>query len=379
MTSIDSHQIRRVVHVIYSGLGGHAAMMFSLLENGFLSDASHHVVLAGVEPPMPDYTARLDAMQISWSHVSKPPGRGHLRFYKDLRRIFLHQRPDLIFLNGLAATPAAALLCRMKGRPKLMLRESEPVQLKSRYEWGMLALAHLTLDNIVHLTPEAASGAQKALGRLHRLNKVRIIPNGLDTDFFSPDEVPDGPLNSKRTIQLGMISRLQHKKDHETLLKAVTQLIRTRPNQNFHLHIAGDGATRPQIETMIARLEIGQNVTMHGFLDREGVRALLAQLDIYVHATFGETMSNSIMQAMAMARPVVASNVNGVSNMICEGHGMTYTSGDANSLAQHIARWVDDPSEAALYGTRARARAVERFGIANTTQRYEAIAYGKPE
>ncbi|EEB82350.1 glycosyl transferase, group 1 [Roseobacter sp. GAI101] len=82
---------------------------------------------------------------------------------------------------------------------------------------------------------------------------------------------------------------------------------------------------------------------------------------------------------MAMARPVVASDVNGVSNMISEGHGMLYTSGDANALAQRIARWIDDPSEAALYGARARSRAVERFGIANTTRRYEAIARGEPE
>ncbi|WP_198133769.1 glycosyltransferase [Roseobacter sp. GAI101] len=260
-----------------------------------------------------------------------------------------------------------------------MLRESEPVQLKSRYEWGMLALAHMTLDDIVHLTPEAAWGAQKALGRLHRLNKVRIVSNGLDTDFFSPDEISNVSLNPKGTVQLGMISRLQHKKDHETLLKAVAQLIRTRPDQELHLHIAGDGATRSRIEATIARLELGQNVTLHGFLDRDGVRALLARLDIYVHATFGETMSNSIMQAMAMARPVVASDVNGVSNMISEGHGMLYTSGDANALAQRIARWIDDPSEAALYGARARSRAVERFGIANTTRRYEAIARGEPE
>ena len=367
----------RVIHVIYSGLGGHAAVMFSLLENGFLAHAEHHVVLAGVESPLLDYTSRLDAMGIGWSYVGKQPGRGHLTFYRRLRRELLRTHPDLVFLNGLAAVPAAALLRGARHRPRLMLRESEPVQLKSRYEWSLLALAHAMLDDIVHLTPEAAEGARAVLRGIHRDDKVRIVPNGLDTNFFSYGNEPRPLMSREKVVNLGMISRLQHKKDHITLLEAVSRLRADRPEWPLHLHIAGDGATLPQIEWAIVRLGLSDHVTLHGLLDRQGVRALLAQLDIYVHATFGETMSNSIMQAMAMALPIVASDVDGVSNMVGSHHGQLYPSKDAEALASCIARWLDTPPEAREHGKRARALAVDQFDIRAVTARYESIARGE--
>ena len=304
-------ETKSVVHVIYSGLGGHAAVMFSLLEAGFLKSSRHHVVLAGVEPPLKEYTDRLDRMGLSWSYVGKPPGRGHFGFFRRLRAEFKKHRPDLLFLNGLAALPATLTyrLVPRQARPTIVLRESEPVQLKGCYQWVLLALAHFGADKIVHLTPEAANSAQAKLKFLHRTDKVTIIPNGLDTEFFKPVARPrDGD-----TIRIGMVSRLQHTKDHITLLAAFDKLRTARPKRRYKLYIAGDGATRPQIESEIKLRKLQDAVVMCGTLDRIGVRDLLAKLDLYVHATFGETMSNSIMQAMSMELPIIASDVDGLS------------------------------------------------------------------
>lgn len=371
MTIAKRVMINCVVHVIYSGLGGHSAVMFALIEAGFCRDARHRVVMAGVEPPPEEYVRRLDELGIPWDYVGKRAGQGSLAFYRRLRRVILQDTPDLVFLNGLAAMPAVAL-CGSR-RPIVLLRESQAAELKSRSDWGLLVLAHLVADAIVHLTPEAAAAAQARLGRLHRSSKVTVIPNGLDTAFFSPGIQSVEP---DRPFRLGMVSRLQEIKDHSTLLAAFASLCAARPELPIELHIAGDGVTRPHIEAEITRLGLSGRVTMHGLLDRIGVRDLLRSLDIYVHATHGETMSNSIMQAMAAGLPIVASDVDGVSNMVCPGLGVLYRPCDPDDLAVRLGEWIDNPADAAAHGQHARAYALQYFSGAGMARRYEALLHG---
>lgn len=361
----------RIFHVIYSGLGGHSAVMFSLLEAGFMAGAAHHVVLAGIEAPPRDYTDRLEKLGIGWSHVGKQEGRAHLDFYRRLRRALFTPDTDVIYLHGVAAIPAVAMMMGRRGRgPLVVLRETEPTQVKTRRVWAMLALAHICTDAVVHLTREAAADARAKLGRLHRPAKVHVIANGLDTEFFSPADTarrPDG------VLRVGMQSRLQPTKDHLTLIEAFAQLRAARPEQRLELHIAGDGPTRPQIEARMNALRLGDAVTLHGMLGREEVRAFLRDLDIYVHSSFGETQSNAIMQAMSTGLPVVASDVPGISNMIRLGLGLLHASQNAGDLAARIGDLIDNPELAATLGQAAREQAISAYGAPASARAWETL------
>jgi glycosyltransferase involved in cell wall biosynthesis len=264
--------------VIYSGLGGHAAVLFSLLDGGYMSCSKHHIVLAGTEPPLANYIERLEKLGIHWSYVGKSAGSGHFKFYISLYKEFVSQKPDLILLNGLSSIPAILLLkCRrIFKRPIVLLRETEPVQLKSKFEWTLLALAHILVDQVVHLSSEASQGSKDVLGILHRDKKIKIIPNGLDTNFYCPniDKVKSD------TIHIGMVSRLHPKKDHTTLIVAFKKLTIAKPDIQLHLHIAGEGETKLAIEQEINKNNLADNVTMHGLLDSTEIRDLLQQLDI---------------------------------------------------------------------------------------------------
>jgi len=364
----------RVTHVIYSGLGGHSAVMFSLLDAGFMPGARHHVVLAGIEPPPADYTTRLDALGASWVHVGKQAGRRHLDFYRRLRRAIL-DGTDVVFLHGVAAIPAVAMRpgrWRRGGSPwpVVILRETEPTQVKTRRVWAMLALAHRCTDAVVHLTPEAAADAQATLRLLHRPARTHIIANGLDTDFFSP---APGAQPAGGALRIGMQSRLQPTKDHLTLIEAFARLRAACPDRALALDIAGDGPTRPAIEARIAALGLEGAVTLHGMLGRGQVRDFLRGLDLYVHCTLGETQSNAIMQAMATGLPVVASDVAGVSNMIRPGLGLLHRSKDAGDLAQRLGQLIDDPALAQRLGQAARAQALAAYGAGASARAYEAL------
>jgi glycosyltransferase involved in cell wall biosynthesis len=170
-----------------------------------------------------------------------------------------------------------------------------------------------------------------------------------------------------------MVSRLQHKKDHISLLAGFDDLRQRHSDRKFRLHIGGDGATREEIEAEIGRRNLESSVILHGVLDQDGVRDLLRSLDFYVHATFGETMSNSIMQAMATELPIVASDVNGVSNMLKDGCGALYPSQDAIALADQLDRWIARPDEALAFARRARQRAESDYDVKQIVRMYEEL------
>lgn len=360
-----------MVHVLYSGLGGHGAVMFGMLDAGFFADADHLVLLTGVEPPLPDYVVRLDRRGMAWRYVPKQPGRGYVAFYRALRRAIFESDPDLVFVHGLATIPSVVW---NRSRAVVLVRETEPQSTKSIKDWGSLAVAHTSVDAIVHLTEDAAQTAAAKLRLLHRPGKVHIISNGLDIDFFSPapgwpDRLLAGPV-----VRLGMVARLQPNKDHMTLIDAFDRLCTARPGLDARLEIAGDGATRAALATETARRGLENRVTLHGTLGAEGVRDLLRNLDIYVHASFGETMSNSIMQAMAVGLPVIASAVSGVTNMVTPDLGVLYPSRDAQALQAAITGWLDDPVAARAHAVAARAHAVARYDANLTARAYEDLA-----
>lgn len=366
----DNNPIRRVVHVLYSGLGGHGAVMFGMLDAGFFAEAEHLVLLTGVEPPLQDYVARLEQRNIAWKYVPKEPGRNYVAYYRALRWAIFGGEPDLVFVHGLATTPSVVW---NRSKAVVLLRETEPQSTKSIKDWGSLALAHANVDAVVHLTEDAVQTAAAKLRLLHRPGKVHIIANGLDIDEFSP--APGGPdsLLQGPVIRLGMVARIQPTKDHMTLVQAFGRLCAARPALDLRLEIAGDGATRPALEAEIARLGVQERVTLHGTLGSEDVRDLLRGLDIYVHATFGETMSNSIMQAMAVGLPVIASAVSGVTNMVSPEVGILYPSGDAQALQAAIERLLDNPEEACRLAVASRAQALERYDARKTAQAYENL------
>lgn len=364
-------KIKRVVHVIYSGLGGHGAVMFGMLEAGFFKDADHVVVLTGVEPPLQDYTDRLDKLGMAWRYVPKNPGKDYVKYYRALRHEIFSASADLVFVHGLAAVPAVV---RNTSDAVVLLRETENPEAKPLKDWASLGLAHCSVDTIVHLTQEAADFSERKLRFVQRKKKVHIIGNGLDIDFYAPTPKQSALTTPGAVVRFGMVARLQPNKDHMSLIAAFDRLCKARPDLNAQLEIAGDGTTREMLEADVARRGLQDKVIFHGTLSAEGVRDLLRRLDIYVHASFGETMSNSIMQAMAVGLPVIAGAVSGVTNMVTDGVGILYKSADVDALHDAMADLLDHPEKAAQLADAARAQAVDTYDARLTAKAYEDLA-----
>jgi len=156
------------------------------------------------------------------------------------------------------------------------------------------------------------------------------------------------------------------------LLRAVARARERVPG--LTLEIAGDGELEPELRATAARLGLDEVVT---FLGRVApVAPVLERAEVVVVPSFGEGFGMVALEAMERGRPVIASDVGGLPEIVADGQtGMLVPSGDVEALARAIAELAGDPVRAAELGAAGRVRALQEFSQERCTERIAAL-YG---
>lgn len=359
----------KIAHLLYSGLGGHGSVFFSLINADSNKRFSYLAVFCGIEPLSPDYADLCERRNIAYSYFSKKKGLD-IAIYVRLWRYFRREKPDYIFLHGVAFILPALAYCFFSRKKKVFIRDTQAHHLKSRMEWLWLFVSMQLGNRIIILTNEAAKGIKKKFKFFYKKNKIVIIPNGLDISMFSIKK----KYNETDEFRIGMQSRLQPIKDHPTLIRAFKIVCERKPDLNLSLHIAGDGSTKSELESLVKETNLSDKVNFHGMLATDELLDFMHKLDVYVHATFGETQSNSIMQAMACGLPIIASNVSGVNNMLQHNvNGLLYSSEDMVELAELIIYLVDNKQKRTELGEHAKNLAIQRYSNEAMFNRYSEL------
>ncbi len=172
-------------------------------------------------------------------------------------------------------------------------------------------------------------------------------------------------------ILITTICRLHKPRDFETLLTAFASLADENPS--LHLLIVGDGPDRTQIEGLRERLGVASRVILAG--QRRDIPAILAASDIFTLTTWGwEGLPFTILEAMAAARPVVATRAGGIPEAVVEGEtGFLVPRRDAAALAEALGRLAVDPDLRACLGAAGRHRAETLFSQQRMTERTTLI------
>ena len=120
----------------------------------------------------------------------------------------------------------------------------------------------------------------------------------------------------KKSIIIGMAARLDSGKRHELIIKALNHPKLKLLNLTFY--IAGEGDNKNYLKHLINQEGLNKKVLFNGSLNKKKMKSWYKKLNLYVHATNGEGMSISILEAMSMKIPVMGSNVMGVNNLLNE-------------------------------------------------------------
>jgi glycosyltransferase involved in cell wall biosynthesis len=172
---------------------------------------------------------------------------------------------------------------------------------------------------------------------------VRLIYNGVDLQRYDHQE-PCCTLRDEYGMEagsqiVGVVARLEPEKGHPTLLDAWPAVLRAVPNA--YLMIIGEGSQSAALQQQAQRLRIAHRVVFTG--RRDDVPAVTAALDVAVLPSYREAQGLSILEAMALSRPVVASNVGGIPEVIEDGvSGLLVAPHDPSALATAISRLLLD-------------------------------------
>jgi len=211
---------------------------------------------------------------------------------------------------------------------------------------------------------------------------VSLIYNGVDLQRYADQEacctlheeydIPDGaPI-------VGVVARLEPEKGHPTLLEAWPRVLASVPNA--HLLIVGEGSQREALEDQATALGLlgsprsgaRPSVTFTG--RRDDIPAVTAAIDVAVLPSYREAQGLSILEAMALSRPVVASAVGGIPEMIEDGRtGLLVPSRDPQALGAAIARLLTDHPLADTLARAGHDLVYDRFCVEQMVRSVETI------
>lgn len=340
-----------------------------MLQADASGEFEYEAVFNGVEELRPDNIRQCETAGIRWHYVHKAAGK-HIGFIWRLILQIKKSRPDIIFLHGSANIPAAFLAAVItRKKQQIIVRETQANHLKSKAEWLGLQLSLWLADRVVFLSEEYKNEIEKKHFWGYNPKKVAVIPNGLNLDEYKPAlKVQALP------VVLGMQSRLVEIKDHITLLYAMDLLKKKYGAGKFTLQIAGDGAYKEKLQQLTRQLSLENEVSFLGMLKETELAAFLQSCDIYIHASLGETMSTAIMQAMACQLPVIASDVEGINNMISDGYsGILVKPRQPGLLADAIDRLEQDEALRKCIAGNACKEAVNKFSNKKMFESYRNI------
>ena len=256
---------------------------------------------------------------------------------------------------GLPGAALAGVPVRIANRREIVTGDKSPAKLRTQ------RLAY----RAAHAVVANSSAARDQLVREGvPADRLRLVPNGLDPVRFAPAP----PRRDIRRIV--MVANLRPEKGHDTLLAAAPRILERYPDASFTF--VGEGPQRGKLEMLVRALGIGERVRFLG--ESRDVAPILARHDLYVLPSRSEAFPNALIEAMATALPVVATDVGGIPEVVRPGiNGRLVRPDDVGALADAVLALMDDPAAAAALGQAARADVERHYTIDRMVERFEQL------
>jgi len=199
--------------------------------------------------------------------------------------------------------------------------------------------------------------------------KIEVIPLGFELDPFLALSRSSG-----ETVRVGIVGRLVSVKNHRMFLKSAAEIFRRKPDIKIRFSIVGDGELRCELEDFVRTMHLERRIDFLGW--RKDLTEVYSALDIVVLTSLNEGTPVSLIEAMASGRPVAATDVGGVCDLLgrndCQENipgsfrvmerGILVASGDVSEMSEAIIFLAENKDCRERMGFRARDFARKNFG-----------------
>lgn len=298
-----------------------------------------------------------------------------------LYKLINEEKIDLVHSQGARADFFSRIAVKVSKRPYLVSTIQMPVEGFNIGLYRMLLYRFFDriFDGYVDRFIVVSENLKSFLMKNRRIPAKKIVKiyNGIELDSFTPDLkslknrkiIKSGDI-SDDTITVGAIGRLCWQKGFAYFLRSIPAILRNNNRVNFLL--VGTGPLHEQLELLAKNLAIDKHLAFKGFV--KDIRSVLKTIDLLVVPSIREGFPMVILEAMAMAKPIIATNLPGISEQLEDGvTGKLIEPMDPNEISNAVIDLIADKKKRKSLGNNARQVAFEKFSIQRTVSQVERV------
>jgi len=376
----------KVLHIITRFDKGGSAENTYLTLKGMDKNRFEMTLLSGTEDdPTQDRSAQIEEMQIQ--HILIPPLKRNINLVRDfkaflvMRHILKKNNFTIVhthtskagFLGRLAArsartplvihTPHGHVLFGYFGKVKTQI-----FKLLEKFT------ARIT-DTIIALTEREKKDYVTA--KMANRDKITVIHSGIELEKYKNLSNEDRE-TLKKTLKIpnealiiGTAGRLVPVKGPEYLIKAAEIILSKNPDADVYFLFAGDGDQKIVLMDLADKLGIKKNIVFLGF--RDDLIAILSLCDIFVLPSLNEGMGRVLVEAMALGKPIIASNICGIPDLIQNGkNGYLVPPKNPDELARYIQILLEDKNKRIQMGMEGE-KLSSNYSAVNMVEKIESL------
>lgn len=326
-----------------------------------LQRMGHEVIVVSLYSTNTSISDSLEKKGIRVVRLGKKSGLD-LSMIPKLRRFLRKERPDVIHAHLIILKYVCVATMFQK------VKTVHTVHTIAQNEGGKLdKIASGFFYKIKKATPVALNDeVRKSIVDVYGLpnEQVPVVFNGSDlTKCICKKDYSFG-----EKINILHVGRFDPVKNHLGLMEAFGRFVRTYPNGI--LHLVGDGECRCEIEKYIDEHRLGENVVLHGL--QSNVHKYMHEADIFILPSKYEGFPVTIIEAMGTGLPIIATDVGGIPNVICNGETGTLTSLETNDIVRAMMNYAENEELRKTHGQNARD-ASAAFSSVQMAHGYEEI------
>jgi glycosyltransferase involved in cell wall biosynthesis len=285
-----------------------------------------------------------------------------------IKKIIESQNIDVVHSQGARADFFARIATKLVGTPKVISTIAMPVE---GFDIGIIRktiyrLMDYISERYVERFIVVSDSLRQSLIERRRLpaGKIIRVHNGIELDQYNPDaecgcfreELSIG----RDTTVITAIGRLVWQKGFEYLIYAVPAILNNYPDTK--ILIVGDGPLKKSLIKLTHRLDVGRNVIFTGY--RDNIQQILSSTDLLVVPSLLEGFPMITLEAMAMAKPIVATKLPGIIEQLDNGKtGIVVPPKNSDALSQAVIKLLSDQNNTGGLGVNARQRVAEQFSV----------------
>jgi glycosyltransferase involved in cell wall biosynthesis len=294
--------LMRITQILFSDLGGVGNVVFSLIQENFKKKFFDTSTIFTGSTFSKIYKKKINKFNCKYSFVKTYKNLqfiSWIKVYKELVKF----KSDIILVHNNLIIPC--IIYSIFFKKKLIFIDHSALNFKNSKVKIICKLAKFFAHHVVVLNDSNYKYFTDNL-KISKKN-ISLIPNGIDVNFY---KTKNFKLNKfSKYFKIGMAGRIDYFKRQDLILD-ILNLERFKEIK-FKVYFAGKGPLIKELNKKILKNNLDKKVIFNGYLDDKKLKKWFSELDLYVHATTGEAMSISILQAFSMKIPIIASKVSG--------------------------------------------------------------------